>query len=127
MADATKSVKHHIRLEPNVPTSYARIVGCSCGWKVPPGLDPDDAIAIHIATRGLLDTEELGPPTPGLYRHYKGGIYTVLNMAVIEATQEPAVVYVNASTGVWWVRPLVDFRATVEHEGVKQPRFRRLG
>lgn len=102
------------------------ITGCSCGWKIPPGTtDPDDAIALHIATRGLTDSPEL--PKPGLYRHYKGGLYTVISLATIEATMEPAVVYVAAASNAMWVRTLDDFTATVTHEGIQQPRFRRLG
>lgn len=125
-----KSAKqeHRIRMKaPTVPLGDCVIYGCSCGWVVPEGVDSDDAIAMHVATRGLVDLETLGPPMPGLYRHYKGGLYTVLGMATLEATLEPAVVYVNASTGAWWVRSLADFRAIVEHNGTHQPRFTRLG
>jgi hypothetical protein len=117
--------EHKIRLMIN-PLGYDKILGCSCGWKIPPGTtDPDDAIAMHIATRGVLDQPT--PPTPGLYRHYKGGTYTVLGLATTEATGIPVVVYTNVTTGQWWTRPVEDFIAMVEHEGEQVPRFRRLG
>lgn len=109
-----------------VGTWEPTITGCSCGWLIPPGTtDPDDAIVMHIATRGIGDAPET--PTPGLYRHYKGGVYTVISLATIESTMEEAVVYVNPRSGGMWIRTLADFTAIVEHEGVKKRRFVRLG
>lgn len=43
---------------------------------------------------------------PGLYRHYKGGLYTVLHTARHSETEEWLVVYRSEAHGSLWVRPL---------------------
>ena len=64
---------------------------------------------------------------PGRYRHFKGGEYEVLAVAQHSETREPMVVYrpLYNDSG-WWVRPLVMFLETVQHEGQIVPRFARL-
>jgi tetratricopeptide (TPR) repeat protein len=74
-------------------------------------------------------THELPPlPAlpPGRYRHYKGGEYEVIGVARHSESLEPMVLYrpLYNATG-HWVRPLAMFLETVEHEGTRQPRFRR--
>jgi len=59
---------------------------------------------------------------PGLYRHYKGGLYEVLHLARHSETEEQLVVYRSLSEGGVWVRPAVMF---VEHVNGK-PRFERV-
>ncbi len=58
------------------------------------------------------------PPMPPLpshprphseWRHRKGGEYVVIMLAYIEATREPAVVYLSRAGGQAWVRPLGEF------------------
>lgn len=69
------------------------------------------------------------PATPaGRYRHYKGGEYEVLGVARHSETHEPLVVYrpLYGETG-WWVRPHAMFFGTVLVDGVRQPRFARIG
>jgi hypothetical protein len=44
-----------------------------------------------------------------VYRHYKGGVYVVLTLAVEEATLEPVVVYRSCERGTVWTRLLGDF------------------
>ncbi|CAA0121631.1 Uncharacterised protein [Halioglobus japonicus] len=62
--------------------------------------------------------------TPGRYRHFKGGEYTVHGVATHSETREPMVVYTPLyGDGGLWVRPLPMFLETVEHNGVTQPRF----
>lgn len=48
------------------------------------------------------------PPVlpPGLYRHYKGGLYTVLHLARHSETEEWLVVYRSETHQTLWVRPL---------------------
>ena len=45
-------------------------------------------------------------PQPGLYRHYKGGFYTLLCVGRHSETEEWLVIYRSESTGDTWVRPL---------------------
>ena len=73
------------------------------------------------------DLPEL-PATPvGRYRHYKGGEYEVLGTVRHSETLEPLVLYrpLYDDSGAW-VRPHAMFFETVEFEGRRQPRFRRL-
>jgi len=42
----------------------------------------------------------------GIYRHYKGGIYEVIDTAKHSETLEELVVYRNISTDACWVRPV---------------------
>lgn len=69
------------------------------------------------------------PATPtGRYRHYKGGEYEVLGAARHSETHEPLVVYrpLYNESG-WWVRPHAMFFGDVVIDGVRQPRFARIG
>lgn len=61
---------------------------------------------------------------PGLYRHFKGGMYRVVGMAKHSETLEIMVVYqaLYGDRGLW-VRPAGMFLAPVSHEGRVQPRF----
>lgn len=60
----------------------------------------------------------------GLYRHFKGNEYQVLELATNTETLEPMVVYraLYGERGVW-VRPLAMFTETVERNGEVLPRF----
>ena len=60
----------------------------------------------------------------GLYRHFKGAFYRVMEIARHSETEEELVVYqaLYGEKGVW-VRPLSMFCETVEREGLKRPRF----
>lgn len=67
-------------------------------------------------------------PKPGLYRHHKGNEYRVLGLARHSETLEPLVVYqaLHGERGTW-ARPAAMFTEMVEHEGVRRPRFARVG
>ena len=45
-------------------------------------------------------------PPPGLYRHYKGGLYTLICVARHSETGEWLVTYRSQQTADYWVRPL---------------------
>lgn len=62
--------------------------------------------------------------SPGLYRHYKGQLYQVMQVARHSETREWLVVY-QALYGDygWWVRPAAMFNETVEVNGLREPRF----
>jgi hypothetical protein len=59
---------------------------------------------------------------PGIYQHFKGGMYEVLGIVRHSETEEWLVLYKNRA-GDWWVRPHAMFLETVTHDGQKVPRF----
>ena len=63
-------------------------------------------------------------PTPGAYRHYKGNLYEVVDVATHSETEERLVIYraLYGERGLW-VRPLEMFTETVEVDGQTVPRF----
>lgn len=69
--------------------------------------------------------------TPGLYRHYKGGMYTVLFTAWNgnnDEEREEVVVYVSHSKGTLNARKKSEFVECVEvADGVVLPRFTFAG
>ena len=62
-------------------------------------------------------------PCPGRYRHYKGGLYTVLCVGRHSETEEWLVTYRAEASGTFWVRPLAMWIETVRHGGAAVPRF----
>lgn len=83
------------------------------------------------ATRRLKMSEENLPPLvttpPGLYRHYKGNLYRVLDTVRHSETLESMTLYqaLYGDRGLW-VRPAAMFEETVEVGGAVQPRFTRV-
>jgi hypothetical protein len=75
--------------------------------------------------------EENLPPLiitpPGRYRHYKGGLYEVVDTVRHSETCEPMTLYraLYGENGLW-VRPAAMFLETVTIDGVEQPRFTRI-
>jgi hypothetical protein len=69
----------------------------------------------------------MNEPTPGRYRHYKGGLYEVIGIARHSETQEELVVYRPLyGDGGLWVRPSAMFLETVMVDGIEMPRFQRI-
>ena len=64
--------------------------------------------------------------TPGTYRHYKGNLYEVLDVATHSETEEQLVVYraLYGERGLW-VRPLAMFSETVLVDGAERARFEK--
>jgi len=63
----------------------------------------------------------------GIYRHYKGHEYRLLNEVKNSETQEDMIVYQDlADAKKIWARPKKMFLGEVEIEGVKKPRFEFL-
>ena len=63
----------------------------------------------------------------GKYRHFKGGIYEVVCVAMHSETLEEMVFYRNVSEPQKvWVRPLSMWNETVEHDGKKEKRFTKI-
>lgn len=59
----------------------------------------------------------------GIYRHYKGGIYEVTDIARHSESLEELVIYKNVVSEDCWARPISMWNETVEQAGVKTPRF----
>lgn len=59
----------------------------------------------------------------GLYRHYKGGLYEVVDIAEHSETNEKLVIYRSKETDKLWARPLPMFLETIEVKGQTMLRF----
>ncbi|MBV5292117.1 MAG: DUF1653 domain-containing protein [Curvibacter lanceolatus] len=71
------------------------------------------------------DLPELSPRVPpGLYRHYRGGLYRVIDTVRHSETLEPLTLYqaLYGQQGLW-VRPAAMFLENVEVEGRRVQRF----
>ena len=78
-----------------------------------------------------MQDEDLPPliqTAPGLYRHYKGGMYAVLATTRHSESLEPMTLYraLYGAHGLW-VRPAAMFDEMVLWEGAQQRRFSRIG
>jgi hypothetical protein len=67
----------------------------------------------------------------GRYRHYKGKLYEVIDIAIHSETLEEMVVYRTLYTNdagefTTWVRPLSMFVETVNVSGQSIPRFKHI-
>ena len=64
---------------------------------------------------------------PGRYRHYKGGLYVVVDTVRHSETLEPMTLYraLYGDQGLW-VRPAAMFNEELEIDGLWQPRFRLI-
>ncbi|GKS94066.1 DUF1653 domain-containing protein [Acidovorax sp. SUPP2825] len=73
------------------------------------------------------DLPDLRPTPPGLYRHYKGLLYEVIDTARHSETLEPMTLYraLYGERGLW-VRHAAMFEETVVIDGREQPRFQRV-
>ena len=60
------------------------------------------------------------------YRHYKGGLYNVLNIAVHTETEEVLVIYQGVESSKIWARPKAMFEDTVKIDGKTMGRFEEL-
>lgn len=61
---------------------------------------------------------------PGTYRHFKGKLYQVVDIAKHSETMEPMVVYrALYGDGGLWVRPASMWNEIVDRDGYHGPRF----
>jgi len=60
---------------------------------------------------------------PGLYRHFKGGLYEVRDTVIHSETLETYVYYRPQDCAFWWIRPYGMFCGQVEHQGRMVLRF----
>ena len=70
------------------------------------------------------DPPELTRTPPGLYRHYKGMLYEVIDTVRHSETLEPMTLYraLYGQRGLW-VRPAAMWTEQVERDGYRGPRF----
>ena len=59
----------------------------------------------------------------GTYRHFKGGMYKVVAIALHSENLEEMGVYQNIENGKCWVRPASMWDEKVEYEGKTVSRF----
>jgi len=64
----------------------------------------------------------------GIYKHYKGELYAVIDVAKHTETNEELVVYrqLHGDIGRIWVRPKLMFLEELEMDGRKVPRFKKV-
>ena len=67
--------------------------------------------------------EKNEPIKPGVYRHFKGGVYQVLYIAKHSETLENMVIYKSMADGGIWTRPASMWNEIVERDGKCFPRF----
>ncbi|MEP4149411.1 MAG: DUF1653 domain-containing protein [Halioglobus sp.] len=66
-------------------------------------------------------------PQPGIYRHYKGNEYQLIDIATHSETEEAMAVYRPLyGDRALWVRPLSMWQESVERQGATLPRFEYL-
>jgi hypothetical protein len=67
-----------------------------------------------------MESQALNMPTPGMtYKHYKGGVYRVLHLAIHTETSEVLVIYQSLQFGSYHARPLDNWNTPVN----VNPRF----
>jgi len=61
---------------------------------------------------------------PGIYRHFKGGLYEALMVGRnSEQRDEEYIIYRSIEKGYVWIRPIEMFFETVDRDGYNGPRF----
>jgi hypothetical protein len=63
----------------------------------------------------------------GIYKHYKGGLYKVIDTATHSETLEDMVIYAPVQKEGLWVRPLAMFFEKVDVNGNSVDRFSYIG
>lgn len=75
----------------------------------------------------LVTDARIRIPAGSTWRHYKGTDYTIADIAIIEATNEVAVIYTSVDhPGVSFVRPVRVWNEKIEWNGHVVPRFSKL-
>ncbi len=74
----------------------------------------------------LKDAQRVTTEVAKSWQHYKGGVYSILCIAINEKTLNPEVVYASEA-GIIWTRSLESFLSTVVmDDGTNLPRFKAL-
>ncbi|HYH74790.1 MAG TPA: DUF1653 domain-containing protein [Candidatus Saccharimonadales bacterium] len=92
-----------------------------------PGLAPAHEYLSQDQLADRLATAQQQVMAGARYMHYKQHIYKVLAVALLEADNEPCVVYqAEYGEAVTWVRPVSSWMQTVTVDGKTVPRFTKL-
>lgn len=59
----------------------------------------------------------------GIYKHFKGNLYEVIDIAKHSETEEDMVVYRSLNNNTLWVRPLKMWNEIVKRDGKEYIRF----
>lgn len=62
----------------------------------------------------------------GLYRHFKGGIYEIVDFATCTQNDDTVVIYKSYGQTKLWTRPIVDFLALLNTSTHHCGRFERM-
>ncbi len=64
-------------------------------------------------------------PIGSTWQHYRGGLYKVISIGILEATLEPCVIYesINTPIGGPWIRTTSAWSEIIEKDGINKPRF----
>lgn len=94
-------------------------------------LGPPQGESRGARRKGLLMSDKKLPPLiqtpPGMYRHYKGNLYEVIDTVRHSETLEPMTLYraLYGDRGLW-VRPAAMFGEEVVVDGVVRVRFAKV-
>lgn len=61
-----------------------------------------------------------------IWRHFKGGIYTIDKLGICSTTMCNMVVYTKENEEFFWIRPIANFLEKIEFEGKEVYRFDRI-
>lgn len=75
----------------------------------------------------LVPSQKASKLKRGIYQHYKGPKYEVLDVVRHSETLEEMVCYKKLEDGGLWIRPLKMFLENIEINSKTTPRFRYLG
>lgn len=73
----------------------------------------------------VITIKNLQDEAEGVYRHYKGGIYTILKEATHTENEEKLIIYLDEEGNVW-ARPREMFFGKLEYLGHEVKRFTRI-
>ena len=95
-------------------------------YRAEPSKYPEISVAASLKEVGEKPILE-----PGKYRHYKGGIYVIVDLACHTETLEWYVVYQSEERKKQnlpsvWIRPYNMFLEDIEIDGKKRPRFEKI-
>ncbi len=77
--------------------------------------------------RGRLERATQQVIVGATYKHYKNQLYTVLNLAILEASNEIGVIYqANYGEKLTFIRPLADWLQAVDWQGSRLQRFTKI-
>lgn len=63
----------------------------------------------------------------GIYRHFKGGLYELIDIARHSETEEKMVIYRSLENNIIWVRPLKMWEEEIKKDGKIYKRFTYVG